>query len=777
MKHVSDEFREILNEQIRPATRLYFEVGIDEYAPAEADPDSDLGFDTTVAPVTNSGNCDNQRFYAVIGDYVGVDDPNRICAPGDPATPPPYSVPYGITPFTNANTEVLIGDNTEYYYNFVGFPYGGTLKFLGQHTPTEVRVQRYDSESLIPMWYDESVIYVGQGDTEVDFNITPGTAGQFRRFYVKSSSAGRFQLSWVKRKDTNSASIVFEDGIISNVNISQELDLTSQTLPDYSMTVECLDVDEIYKPDTAYWDNQFKEGSICKLKVGYEINGSIEYVPMFYGKLTKAPTYSEGKLTFDVAVDFNLRWEAEFLSVPNKTLNTGDIVDSILFVDYIGDYNLFDSYDVFHGEDDERGSECNYYGTINANEARQLIANALGCYITAGNNTVDLHNSNDIQYRTYEDYITRWEQIQATLESQPKVGKISVTRNENLLSTNSVQRTIASRFYVHADETVEVTYNIPFWEVGKFVVNDYQRSVPDAVVTAVYNYTGGEEVKANGTVDIVIAFWADRNTFLQPKITFYGVDNNKYQETEYLTSAGKGEEYTNDNDLITNGYTADKAKRVAHLINDTSSHYEVDVVQDYRYELGDVVRLETETNVFKTCVVTGLNFVFPGSSGHIACRKIFSLEDCPQAIIDPDGLSVSSTTYDDQDIVIVVREASESGVVVATQIAEGSEKRLFILGATLLDGEIEGIPLDYQLNGYLTDLNKHDWYFYSVALKKNAVVDTTAPVITLPDYDYQHGATLDACGMVNLLKIVYEAQGMEAPVDYTCQVTIINEGE
>lgn len=776
MKNVSNQFKDTMNEVIRPATQLYFEIKTDvlHIAHGGSENAADIGFDDTVAPVIVApDNCMNTNYYAVVGDHVGVGDPNRICAPDDVSETPNVSVPIGITNYIPANTEILIGDADTYYNNFSPFVYGGLLRFVGGHLPTSFRVERYDFDT--ETWTEEYSTTGEASDVWEFSNLDPANAGDFRRFYISAPDDGRFQISYAQYK-TGYTPVVFENSYISSVNISEETDLTSQALPSYEMTVECLDPDEIYTPDSDYWGKQFAEGSECFFKLGYEINGANEYIPMFYGRLTQAPTYGQGKITFNIATDLERAWEVQFLSVPNKLLNTGDIVDSILFKDLLDTEELFDSYDVFHGADDERGSECNFYGDIPGNEARQLIANALGCFITAGIDTVDLHNANDIQYKEFSDYVTRYEQVQATLESQPKVRKIVVTRNENLLSANSVQRTIAERFYVHADEYVEVAYNIPFYAVGKFVVNDYQKTVPAAAVTATYNYTGGEAIKPDGTVDVTIEFWADRNTYLQPIITFYGVDNNKYEEYEYIENSNDGEEYSNNNDLITNGYTANKAKRVAHLINDIPNVYEVDVVQDYRYELGDVIRLETQRNVFKTCVVTGLNFTLPGSNGHITCRKIFSMFDCPDVVQDADGLTISTTDTDDSEINFTIAEASESGVVIGyTPAEEGyTADRLYILGSKRIEGDIGGVPVEAEFSGYLTDLNGHDWYFYTHNIKRGADIDTTAPVVELPAYDYTMGATVEAWGVICLLKHLYESQGMTAPVDYTCTVTPVN---
>ena len=777
MKNVSNQFKDTMNEVIRPATQLHFEIETDvlHIAHGGSYDATDIGFDTNVAPVVVApDNCMNTNYYVVVGDHVGVGDPNRICAPDDVSETPNVSIPIGITGNTPANTEILIGDADTFYNNFSPFVYGGLLRFVGGHLPTSFRVERYDFDT--EAWIEEYSTSGEASDIWEFDSLDPANAGDFRRFYISAPDGGRFQISYAQYK-TAYAPVVFENSYISSVNISEETDLTSQALPSYDMTVECLDPDEIYTPDTDYWKYQFVEGSECFFKLGYEINGANEYIPMFYGRLTQAPTYGQGKITFNIATDLERAWEVQFLSVPNKLLNTGDIVDSILFKDLLDmETSLFDSYDVFHGADDERGSECNFYGDIPGNEARQLIANALGCYITAGVGTVDLHNANDIQYKDFSDYVTRYEQVQATLESQPKVRKIVVTRNENLLSSNSVQRTIAERFYVHADEYVEVAYNIPFYAVGKFVVNNYQKTAPAAAVAATYNYTGGEEIKPDGTVDVMLQFWADRNTYLQPIITFYGVDNNKYDENEYIENSTEGETYENNNDLITNGYTANKAKRVAHLINDIPNVYEVDVVQDYRYELGDVIRLETQKNIFKTCVVTGLNFTLPGSNGHITCRKIFSMLDSADVVQDAEGLTISTTDTDDSEINFTIAEANESGVIVGYTPAEAGfwADRLYILGSKRIEGDIGGVPVEEEFSGYLTDLNGHEWYFYTHNIKQGADIDTTAPVVELPSYDYTTGATVEAWGVICLLKHLYESQGMTAPVDYDCEVTPVN---
>jgi len=131
------------------------------------------------------------------------------------------------------------------------------------------------------------------------------------------------------------------------------------------MTVECLDVNAEYTPDTDYWDKQFKDGTPCYLSAAYAINGVDESVPLFFGKLTEKPNYEHGKITFKVAVDWRKNWTFTVNPYFDDSLNVGDIIHGDSFGLIIFNGKLFDSYEF-------DGTECNYSGEIDSREARQL---------------------------------------------------------------------------------------------------------------------------------------------------------------------------------------------------------------------------------------------------------------------------------------------------------------------------------------------------------------------------------------------------------------------
>ena len=773
MRTISEQFKELQDELIRPQMELYFEIGSNDLESMSASPDSNLGLDDTVAPAAAPDNCLNERYYAIVGDGMPVDDPNRICAPdntGDIAEPD-GSVPYGVSPYTSPNSYFVL-EGEDFYDNFAGFNCPVTLCFLGGHIPSEIVVEIYDSDN--DSWSAEATIDNHELSKTVKFDAADySQAAEFRRFKLKSTGGGRFILNWLRRDKYEP--VIFRNTLISSATIDQETDLTSQTLPSYEMTVEVLDVDEIYTPDSTHWKKQFVDGAPCLFKCGFEINGEIEYIPLFYGTLAKAPDYNEGKITFNAEITWRTNWYVnEFWSLVNHDISTGDLVDDRTFENYIWTTDLFDDYsDAFADQDDSDASVCNYYGEVNSNEVRQLVANALGCFITAGIGTIDLHNANNIQYKPIGDYLTRYEQIQATLESQPKVGKIVVARNENRLSANSFQQEVAERVYCRPDEAATIIYKVPFYAIGKFIVNDYQKSVPTAAIQADYGRIN-EEVNEDGTATVELVFTVSANTYIKPIVTFYGVDNTRFEETSY-TDNEAGENYENDNMLITNSYTAEKARRVAHLVNDTNCQYQVDLMQNFQYELGDTVRLEMKDGSFKTCVITGLQFVLPGSAGRLTCRKIFNTADDENAILDAVGTTVhlNDDSYVHTDL--MVAETDGSPCVFALTFDRVNDKgHWVVLGGTEYETWIEnGAHTQFSPNLTVTDKNGHVWEFGYISSELHG--GGSIGDYYFFDYQSDEYAQLDnalAWTAITLIKTLYENQGMTPPVDYECEYMI-----
>lgn len=774
MRYVSEQFKEKQNQIIRPALNMYFEVATDVnqrwlLGGNEATPLDD--FDYAVAPVKNPSTCENKYYYAVVGDGVGVDDPNKMCAPVDNSgfATPNHSVPFGVMKVVSANEEALIGNATDYARNFIGGNAPFVLSFKGGLIPDEIRIETR-GYTTSTSWETEGTIYNPDLLEELYYMPSPIVTKRYRFCVKNTTKGGRFQFNWVRGDlatypTRNFQHIVFENNRISSVSISEETDLTSQALPTYEMTVTCLDVNNEFSPESEHWNKEFSGGQPCFFKVGYESDGIVEYTPVFFGSLSKEPTYDNGKITFYVSIPMALSEGVytgssyvngrtqTFQSNPNSNLNVGDEVDSVTFSSFLN--TLFDSSnDIFADSTDENNSLHNYYGVYPYTEARQLTANALGGYIRSGFGTIDLYNTNNVQYKTPDDYLTRYEQVKATLESQAKVGKIEIVRNSNTLSADYVEIEATERVSISGQYAYGYCdFILPFWAIGKATIVNAQSSVSGVTVTMQYHGSSNpERTQADGSVMVHIGFTASAATTIKPIVRFYRVDNTKYNETESAKTSGT-ETYTNDNELITNTYTADKAKRVAKFISDVSNQYEVDVVQDIRYELGDVIRLETEKNVFKTCVITALKFNLPGSTGHVTCRKIFNLADSNYALYDVVGCYLAEQSGTPKLIIT----GTDNGYVVVGKLIYNNNPYLFVLGAT-------GITYGLYFTTTITDDNSHSWAVYNL---EATGLTYTMPVIDLGNYDSTKESDYKVYGAKTLLMKLYAEQNMTAPINYT----------
>jgi len=769
MRYVSEQFKEKQNRLIRPALKLWFEVATETqmvywFSSNQAVANLD-DFDDSVAPIVKPTGCTNEYYYAVLGDGVGVDDPNRMCAPDNSGViaASTHSVPVGVLDFASVNEEMLIGSTVQYYFNLIAIPYKFTLSFKGGLIPESVRVEVYDTNTST--WSTEQTIDNSALNEEIVYTpLSIQDGGKWRRFWVKNTTkSGRYQLNWFKNNnnyDYAYSPIVFENNYISSVGVNNDTDLTSQTMPNYEMTVTCLDPDNVYKPETIYWEHQFKEGKACLLKVGYENEAGTEYLDIMYGILTAQPDYEQNKITFKVSVGFNSGGygRARLTSLPSA-IQPGEEVDSSLFSNLIT--SLFTSSDVIKDATDNTNTKTNHYEYIRT-DARQLVANAVGGYIVARSNEVNLHDTCDIQYKTIDDVLPRYDQVKNILQSRSKVGTLEIMRYENRLASDYKDIEATERVSIPAG-VGSAWFVLPAWAYGRIELRNAQAADSSAVV-ALLTATNPESVSNDGTFATNLSFRSNVATTIKPIVRFYGVDSIGYQENETVDGTSS-EPYINDNVLVTNAYVANRVKRVARFASDVSNQYEVDVVQDLRYELGDVIRLETEKNVFKTCVITALKFNLPGSTGHVTCRKIFAIEDSANAM---SGIKNAELIKYTNGGGITVVESDRDTVVVGL-VKYNNERYYIVAGASSIKKVQGGSTTIVAPNIKVTDNNAHVWncYYFNA---NNTIINFTP--VDLGTYSTMMMNNIYAYGVVTLITKLYEEQNMTSPVDYDCSYVV-----
>jgi hypothetical protein len=110
-----------------------------------------------------------------------------------------------------------------------------------------------------------------------------------------------------------------------------------------------------------------------------------------------------------------------------------------------------------------------------------------------------------------------------------------------------------------------------------------------------------------------------------------------------------------------------------------------------------------------------------------------------------------------------VLETSESGVVIG-KFDTDDYTHFYMLGVS----KFEENGTEETADSELMDLNGHIWLFVYRRFTLGMSIETNAPIIELPQYDQTLSVDESTFGAVNMIKKIYEDQGMTAPVDYTC---------
>ena len=96
---------------------------------------------------------------------------------------------------------------------------------------------------------------------------------------------------------------------------------------------------------------------------------------------------------------------------------------------------------------------------------------------------------------------------------------------------------------------------------------------------------------------------------------------------------------------------------------------------------------------------------------------------------------------------------------------------IYVMGVEEFDMTVSGTTTQETYNGELTDLNNHSWKFAFFSVPSGTQIITGARIVDLPQYEVSSGISEGAFGAISLLKEIYKEQGMNAPVDYTCDWT------
>ena len=440
--------------------------------------------------------------------------------------------------------------------------------------------------------------------------------------------------------------------LITNANLinfssNEHADLYSQSRSAFEYTVDFLDIDRLYDPENP--QGRFSSmviGSTYRMFMGYNINGlfvdahSIDWISARQRYFLKdLPTWENEKVTLHLTDDHtfnsNFTTQVPYISfqqgllakkfAPSTIVNPGkqvltDMSYRIRFT--VGPYSFAFSVPMTIEDASKIIMETTGYlhNDISIEDVYSLCQNALGCW-NYGKNVGDISAANVRDY-TIDDSVIYNEGI--SLNKQPLLKTLTIKKYNNTRSESPQTYTVtlqASDFVRWSDTDVrpyraELKISNPLTNVAD-IYSITSTNVNPWVWGTVYNrnYTSG---LCRWIIYIYVADPSDGSG--DYTVTLYPVDT----KTEDISDVVKeeGENLTIYNPFITSDALVTLCATAAKRIAAWRDVYEIDVMENFKLRVGDIVKLNTiyEQNI--PVIITGLQFNIPGPKGHITCRRI-----------------------------------------------------------------------------------------------------------------------------------------------------------
>lgn len=441
----------------------------------------------------------------------------------------------------------------------------------------------------------------------------------------------------------------FSTYIITNSNLIQyssdeHFDLYSQSRGSVEHTVEFLDVGHLYDPQNPSGKyNYLTLGGGFYIFRGYNINGLFVDGTGFYNLarqfyyLTDLPTWENEKVKLHLAdghtFDSNLTTQVPFIGFNTDVTakkfapDSGEYATRVLTsMSYMirftkGPYSY--ANEIYMTIDDNSKALMETTGYLNGDnpieDVYTLVQNALGCW-NYGKNVSDISVA-DVKDYTIDNSVIYDEGMSFRKEPQLKtltIKKYNNKRSDTLLTyTVTLQASDFNRWSETAARPyrAEVKLDNPLTNiVDARVVSDnpddwgwnkyYERNL----ISGLCRYT----FYINTTDP---NFGAGTYTF-----RLYPIDTKVEDVSEVVND--EGENLTIDNPFITSDALVTLCATAAKRIAAWREVYEIDVMENFKLRVGDIIKLDTMYETGIPVIITGLQFNIPGPKGHITCRRI-----------------------------------------------------------------------------------------------------------------------------------------------------------
>lgn len=578
MKVVSNKFKEVMNQNIRPASQ--FQASLEMI-------DRSVESDATVITSTPTNFSTGVFDKVHEGDYAAFEKDFFRVGSGQRILPDEDYIKNGyvssvkcdehgvfqelpVIEFTFARPRSFIAMTYEFAYDYptgIRVTYYLEGEVRGQFVSMPTGVNFIDAENHI----DEC--------DRITFEFL-GMSAPNRRLRI-----ARMLFGYEKK---------FEMRDILSVNHTLSIDPISSSLPYEKLTLEVNNLSKDYNPDNpqGLWV-YFANGQPLSFRYGVEIDDRIEWVEAGRLLLSDAPTVNSASASFEAMDMISALTDSYYKGVwVEGGITLYDLAVDVLDDAGVTNYIMPDSLKsiITHSP----------LPILPHRECLQLIANAGECVLYTNPKGAIV-----IEDQTHEDSPVDFRLDFSTLFDKPVVKKteklksVDVAVHSLRVSSEQVELCKQTNVSIYGTKEIQVSYESA---TGiKAVVTGGK------IVSGVYYaHTAFLLISGEGTVDITLTGY---------KIT----DDTSVYSTKV---SDIGEVCPIDNPLITD---MDRAKNVGEWVAtylESRNTYEANFRQDFTLDINDVVYIRSDFEDNIPARITKLQFSLPGQQGAVSVRRI-----------------------------------------------------------------------------------------------------------------------------------------------------------
>ena len=578
MKVVSNKFKEVMNQNIRPTTR--FQASLEM---TDRSVEGDATVTTPDATHFSTGVFDSSHE----GDYVAFENDFFQVGSNQRILPDSEYIKSGYVSSVMCDSNGVFQEipvieiSLAAAQSFVGMTYEFAYAY-----PTQIRVTYYLNGKQQGQFVSSP--------TNVTFVDSKNRLGEFDRItfeFLSMSEPNRrlriARMSFGYEKK-------FEMGDILSVSHNLSIYPISSSLPYEKLTLKVNNLNKDYNPDNpqGLWV-YFTNGQQLSVRYGVEINNEIEWVEAGKLLLSDAPTVDANSASFE-AVDTISTLTNEY----NKGLwRESGITLYDLAVDVLNDAGV-----TKYVLPDSLKSIVTFapLPILPHRECLQMIANAGRCILhTDPQGAVVIENQ--IHEETPVDYHIDFTKVFAKpiVKKTEKLKSVDVKVHSLHKTSEITELCKQTGVNIGGVKEIQVMYD---------TATDVEATVDggEIVYATYYAHTAFLQIEAESTVDITVSGYVIK-------------DDTSVYSTKVSNT---GEVCPLDNPLITD---TDRAKSVGEWVAaylESRNSYDMNFRQDFTLDINDVVYIRSDFEDNIPARITKLQFKLPGQQGAVSVRRV-----------------------------------------------------------------------------------------------------------------------------------------------------------